>query len=96
MQQYINLKGLLRRNEMGYKAKNLNTLNTLRVNCHLFEFYLMFLSQEIDLKLCQCFTKTDIYEMCYSNQSLKQICNKSDNKDSLEESQQLRNDSNII
>jgi len=93
MQQYINLKGLLRRNERGYKAKN---LNTLRVNCHLFEFFLMFLSQEIDIKLCQCFTKTDIYEMWYSNQSLKQICNKSDNKDSLEESQPLRNDSNII
>ena len=33
----------------------------------------MFLSQEIDIKLCQNYTKTYIYEIWYKISSIKQI-----------------------
>ena len=43
--------GLLRKNERGYGLKPRN----LGVNSDLYEFYLMLLSREIDIKLCQCY-----------------------------------------
>jgi len=49
------LKGLSRKNERGL-GWNLNTLGVDR------EFYLMFLSREIDTKLCQIYTKTVLYQ----------------------------------
>ena len=33
----------------------------------------MFLSREIDIKLCQNYTKTYVYEMSYKIHSIKQI-----------------------
>ena len=43
------LMGMKRKNEMGYRLKPENLRS---------EFYLMFLSREIDIKLCQHYTKT--------------------------------------
>ena len=61
---------------------------------NLFEFYLMFLSREIDIKLCQRYTKTHIWEMWFKNEVLtdhiQQIRNKFKSYDNPEEPKQLR------
>ena len=43
-------------------------------------FYLMFLSREIDIKLCQNYTKTYKYKIWYKIQSLKQIIEKNERR----------------
>ena len=68
-------------------------LNTSGVYRDLDEFYLVFLPREIDVKMCQRYTKTYIYKMKYRNQSFKQILqirNESENYDNPEEPKQLR------
>ena len=55
----------------------------------------MFLSREIDTKLCQPYPKTYLYDMWYKNQNFKQIIfskkrNESKNYDNLKEPKQVR------
>ena len=40
------------------------------VDRDLYEFYLMYPYREIDIKLCQIYTKTHMYVIWYLNQSL--------------------------
>ena len=63
-------------------------LITLALDCDPWMFYLMFLSREIDIKLCQFYTKIHIYKIVYRNGGFKvktdhiqQIRNQSENKD---------------
>ena len=65
-------------------------LDTLGFDWDILEFYLMFLSREINIKLCQSYTKTYIYEIWYKNLSfetddIQQIRNQSENYDNPEE-----------
>jgi len=51
-----------------------------------WKFYLMLLSREIDIKLCQIYTKINIYAILYKSSGFKkdqiqQICNQSENDD---------------
>ena len=48
-------------------------LRTSRVDRDLYKFYLMFLSWEIDIKLCQICTKIFIFDILYKNHRFKQI-----------------------
>ena len=55
----------------------------------------MFLSREIEIKLCQNYTKTYIYQILYKSRSIKQIIlkklrNKSKNDIIPDESEKLR------
>ena len=43
------------------------------VDWDLYEFYLIFLSREIDIKLCQNYTKMYICKILYKIRSVKQI-----------------------
>ena len=61
----------------------------------------MFLSREINIKLCQSYTKTYIYEIWYKNLSfetddIQQIGNQSENYDNPEEPEKLRFASIVI
>ena len=50
-----------------------------------WKLYLMFLSQETDLQLCQIYTKINIYTILYKSSGFKKIkfsrCNQSENDD---------------
>jgi len=51
----------------------------------------MFLSREIDIKLCQNYTKTYICKILYKIRSIKQVIfNKSENNDVPEELEKLK------
>jgi len=54
----------------------------------------MFLSQEIDIKLCQNYTKTDICQILYKSCSIKhhiqQVRNQSENNDTPEEPEKFK------
>ena len=58
-------------------------LITLAFDRDLWKLYLMFLSREIDLQLCQIYTKINIYTILYksSKDQIQQICNQSENDD---------------
>ena len=43
------------------------------VERYLYDIYLMFLSREIDIKLCQIYTKIHIYAILYKSCRFKQI-----------------------
>ena len=47
--------------------------NLRRWIIHIEVIYLMFLSREIDIKLCQIFTKIHIYAILYKSWRIKQI-----------------------
>ena len=47
------LKGLIRKNERGYRIKPKHFRSSLQP---IYEFYLMFLSREIDIKMYQPYT----------------------------------------
>ena len=64
----IKLRGLYRENERGYKLK---PKYLRRWTIHII--YLMFLSREIDIKLCKNYTKTYIYQILYKSCSVKHI-----------------------
>jgi len=46
-------------------------LITLALNCDPWKLYLMFLSREIDLQLCQIYTKINIYTILYKSSGVK-------------------------
>ena len=60
------LKGLKRKNERGIGWK----LITLALDCYPWKLYLMFLSREIDLQLCQIYTEINIYTICIKVEGL--------------------------
>ena len=72
------LQGLLRKNERGYRLK----ANHFSSDRDPWKLYLMFLSREINIKLC---TKIYIYSILYRNSRFKeiihQIWNQSENED---------------
>ena len=47
--------------------------NSSGVERYLSDIYLMFLSREIDIKLCQIYTKIHIYAILYKSCRFKQI-----------------------
>ena len=66
----LHLKGLLRKNGRGYSLKT-NHFSSL--NRDTRKLYLMFLSREINIELCQIYTKIHVYTILYRNSRFKQI-----------------------
>ena len=64
------LKKLYRKDERGYRQKPISSLGFDRDPC---KFYMVFLSREIDIKLCQVYTKIDPYKILYKNSRFKRI-----------------------
>ena len=64
------LKGTVLEKWKGSRGWNLSILG---VDKDLWEFYLMFLSLEIDIKLCQIYIKIYIYKILYKNSRFKWI-----------------------
>ena len=48
-------------------------LTTLALDHDLWKLYMMFLSREVNIKMCQIYTKIHIYTILYRNSRFKQI-----------------------
>ena len=67
MKEGIGLKGLKGKNERGIGLK-------LRISCverYIKDIYLMFLSRESDIKLCQNYTKIHVFTILHKNSRFK-------------------------
>ena len=68
---FLSLKGTVKEKWKGVKDK---TWESQELNdTYKTSIYLMFLSREIDIKLCQNYTKKDICDILYKSCSIKQI-----------------------
>ena len=71
--KYFHSKGLTQIDCKGKMKGGIGwSLRTSGVDRDMKEFYLMFLSREIDIKLCQNNTKTFVYKVWYKILSFKQ------------------------